>query len=102
MSYLKRILLENTDVSGEFASPVDVSVTMDGVLTAKWKIERAEGELNDGGNRTWIEHDVFGRSINGAKIQCSPGYVYRINLNSGNGAAGLVGNYVRVYGNNWR
>ena len=99
---LERVLNANEDVSTEFRIDYAKQITVNGTIGADWTVERAEGILNDGGTRSWNTDTSFRQTETGGDITGTPGYVYRINLGSGNGAAGLTGNVTDMHLGIWR
>ena len=99
---LIRVLNANDDVSVEFRIEASVQVTMNGTIGAVWEVERAEGFLDDGGTRVWNTDTSFTQATTGGDVTGTLGYVYRINLGTGNGAAGLTGNVADMRIGIWR
>ena len=102
---LKRVLNANDDVSEEFRIEFCKQVTLTGMPSADWKVERAEGYLDDGVTRAatdWNLDTSFTEDETGGDVTGTLGYVYRINLGTGNGATGLVGNVADMHLGIWR
>ena len=99
---LTRVLNANEDVSAEFSIRDAKQITLNGPIGADWTLERAEGSLNDGGTRVWHTDTPFTQATTGSDVTGTPGYVYRINLGSGNGATGLTGNVADMRLGIWR
>lgn len=93
---LQRVLNENDDASEEFSITSCKQVTLNGTIGASWTVERAEGILKDGETRSWHTHKSFAQTETAGDVTGTFGYVYRINLGSGNGAAGLTGNVAEL------
>ena len=89
---LQRVLNANDDVSVEFRIEFTKQVTLNGTIGADWTVERAEGYLNDGETRVWNIDESFAQTVTAGDVTGTLGYVYRINLGSGNGASDLTGN----------
>jgi hypothetical protein len=99
---LTRVLNANEDVSAEFSIRDAKQITLVGTPGAAWTVERAEGYLNDGEARVWSIDIRFAQTVTGGDVTGTPGYVYRINLGSGNGAADLMGNVADMRISIWR
>ena len=99
---LKRVLNASDDVSEEFRIEASKQVTVNGTIGADWTVERAEGHIGDGGTRAWNTDTSFTEDETGGDITGTLGYVYRINLGTGNGAAGLTGNVADMHLGIWR
>ena len=99
---LERVLNANDDVSEEFRIEFCKQVTVNGTIGADWTVERAEGRIGDGETRVWNLDTGFTEDETGGDITGTLGYVYRINLGTGNGAAGLTGNVADMHLGIWR
>ena len=99
---LKRVLNANDDVSVEFRIEASVQVTVNGTIGADWTVDRAEGYIDDGRTRVWNTDTPFTEDETGGDVTGTLGYVYRINLGTGNGAAGLTGNVADMRLGIWR
>ena len=99
---LKRVLNANEDTSAEFRIEFCKQVTINGNPSAAWTVERAEGTFDDGETRTWHTHKIFAQTETAGDVTGTLGYVYRINLGSGNGTAGLTGNVADLRVGIWR
>lgn len=94
-------VLESTEiVSDEFDIPFQSSVTLEGTINGQWTVERAIGYRDDGGARSWSTHREFEQTDNGGIVDGIIGYVFRINLGSGN--AGPTGHVARSYTGTYR
>jgi hypothetical protein len=98
---LQRVLNANLDVSSEFRIEFCKQVTLVGTPRAAWTVERAEGYIDDGETRVWSIDESFAQTVTGGDVTGTLGYVYRINLGSGNGAAGLFGNVADMRLGGW-
>ena len=99
---LERVLNASDDVSEEFRIEFCKQVTVNGTIGADWTVERAEGRIGDGKTRVWNLDTSFTEDETGGDITGTLGYVYRINLGTGNGAAGLTGNVADMHLGIWR
>ena len=99
---LIRVLSDVTsEVSEEFGISFQVSITLENTIIGGWTVERNEGSLGDGGTRTWVTvHDEFLQSESGGIVDGTNGYVYRVNLGSGN--AGPIVNVTNAYIGSYR
>ena len=99
---LERVLNANDDVSIEFKIEFCKQVTLVGTPGAAWTVDRAEGYLDDGQTRVWSIDTSFTEDETGGDVTGTLGYVYRMNLGTGNGAAGLTGNVADMRLGIWR
>ncbi len=91
MPALNQILEANDDTSSEFVIKSQKQISLQGTIGAAWTVERSVGEIGDGQTRNWVVDTQADTDETAVIVTGTEGFVYRINLGSGNGAAGLTG-----------